>query len=231
MGPLSFFRPGWASTTRCTRHDRFCGPVRDPVTMQILSRLVIPLALAGVVLALGACALAFDWHLGDVAGWLSGMGAVGAASTALYIATNDRRERARERLAAAEAQARLIIVTAVAQRYGDGIAYSMHYHNYGSQPILDVTLARAELRAYPFAVVKYEEKRIDRLVRAEEGTGSPIVSFADEQGNPLPPAIIDGVQWPDPNEVGLAGWIVFTDTKGNRWAKSNEDELRCIEAL
>jgi hypothetical protein len=74
MGPLSHFSAGVGkhdTVARGTRHDRFCGPVGDPVIMRILSRLVIPLALAGVVLALGACALAFDWHLGYVAGWLS----------------------------------------------------------------------------------------------------------------------------------------------------------------
>jgi hypothetical protein len=205
--------------------------MRDPVTMRILSRLVVPLALAGLALALAACAWAFGWHLGDVADWLAGLGAFGAAGSALYIATKDRQERADERLAAAEAQAKLVIVTPMARQGGGTIVYTMHYHNYGDQPILDVTLSKIELRAYPRAVAKFEA-RIDRLVRAEESTGSPEAKFVDDKGTPLPRPFTDdkhrGLQWPDTNEVGLVGWIAFTDTKGNRWAKSSEDELRCI---
>ena len=155
------------------------------------SRLSIVLALISLVLALIACGLAFGWRLGDVGGWLSGVGTIAAAGAALHIATRDRRERARERLAADEAQARLVIVTPRSEEHAGGMRYAMHYHNYGAQPILDVRLARIELRAYPRAVATFEE-RIDRLVRAEEGTGTQEATFVDEAGNRLPQPTSEG---------------------------------------
>lgn len=47
-----------------------------------------------------------DWGL--VVSALAAIGSIGAALAALYIATRDRKERARERLAANEAEAKLI---------------------------------------------------------------------------------------------------------------------------
>jgi hypothetical protein len=70
----------------------------------------VALALISFALALGACTLAFDWHLGDVGGWLSGLGSIGAALAALRIPTRDRQDRNEERQAESRAQAMLVLV-------------------------------------------------------------------------------------------------------------------------
>jgi hypothetical protein len=170
-----------------------------------------------------------NWYTG-FGQWLGALGSFAAAAAALWIATTDRRVRERELLAADEAQARLVIVQPQTSRHSGGLRYSMLFHNYGSRPILNVRLAKIELRAYPDAVAAYED-RTDLLVRAEEATGSPLVSFSDVGGSPLPAPVMTAdqqIQWPDTNELGLVGWIAFSDAMGNRWAKSNTDELRRI---
>jgi len=44
-----------------------------------------------LVLASVACARSFHWQLGDVAGWLSGLGSLAAVGVALWIAVSDNR--------------------------------------------------------------------------------------------------------------------------------------------
>ncbi len=68
-------------------------------------------------------------------GWLvSGLGSIGAALAALYIATRDRSERRRERIAADEAQARLIQVVVTQVR---GLPdFDVEIHNYGDRAII-----------------------------------------------------------------------------------------------
>jgi hypothetical protein len=169
-----------------------------------------------------------DWYTG-FGQWLGALGSFVAAGAALLIATRDRRERSRERLATHEAEARLVVVSELYNTTGKyTVTFGMHYHNYGARPILDISLAKMDLRAYPQAIARLND-RLDRLTRSEEATSFEDVAFVDETGEPVPPPREDSkLKWPDFETHDVVGWVTFSDVHGNRWAKSSDDRLRRI---
>nr|WP_245830391.1 hypothetical protein [Mycobacterium numidiamassiliense] len=79
---------------------------------------------------------------------LTAFGTIGAAWSALYIATRDREDRKPERDAADLAQARLVKIEI--KRPGT-YEYSVRVRNYAAQPILDVCINSASLHTDPDA--------------------------------------------------------------------------------
>jgi hypothetical protein len=117
--------------------------------MNFMSRLSIPVTVASALLALAACWRAFDWHLGDVGGWLSGLGAIGAAIVALGIAGRDRRERTNERHDEERTQARLVRLSVETQ--GNRPALTVQARNFGPLPVIDIDLVDATWSEHPEA--------------------------------------------------------------------------------
>jgi hypothetical protein len=115
-----------------------------------LSRLSIVLALISLVLALIACGLAFDWHLGDVGTWLSGLGAIGAAIVALRIAGRDRTERITERHDEQKTHVRLVQLS-IEGGGNSRAAITVQARNFGPLPVIDVDLVDAKWSEHPEA--------------------------------------------------------------------------------
>jgi hypothetical protein len=203
----------------------------------IRARATLVSAVVGSVIAVGALfagsqiahdrGQSVDWYTG-FGQWLGALGSFIAAGAALLIATRDRRDREKERLAAHRAEATLVIVTAMYDPSSENsFRFGIHYHNYGARPILDVQLRRMRMRAFPKARAQYS-KRIDRLVRPEENTAFEDVTFVGDDGALLPQPRSDaGVfkGWPDFETHDVVGWVAFSDVHGNRWAKSSDDRL------
>ena len=187
-------------------------------------------------------ARAAGWHpqLGTYSESLSAAFTALAAVAALYIATRDRQERSRERLAADEAQAKLVMITP-AYDTGDydpypAPKYQMAYKNHGEHPILDVRLARIEMRAYPLAVAELPDF-IDRIVEAGGHSRGVGAKFTDEHGDPFPKPISEPDsmrsyrEWPDDErDLKILGWVTFSDINGNRWAKSSDHRLHRLRS-
>jgi hypothetical protein len=118
--------------------------------VNFLSRLPVALALVGALLALVACGLAFDWHLGDVGGWLAGLGAIGAAIVALRIARQDRTARIAERHDEQKTHARLVQVS-IEGGNDSRAAITVQARNFGPLPVIDIDLVDAKWSEHPEA--------------------------------------------------------------------------------
>lgn len=85
-----------------------------------------------LVLAFVACVRAFHWQLGDVAGWLSGLGSLAAVGVALWIAVSDNR---RSRVAQ-EDNTRRIQRKAIRQAQRIDLAVDgPYFHNRGTRSV------------------------------------------------------------------------------------------------
>jgi hypothetical protein len=146
-------RDGVRAATQHALHDAgwTCNSADlDEPSVNFLSRLPIAVALASALLALVACGLAFDWHLGDVGGWLAGLGAISAAIVALRIARQDRTERIAERHEEQKTRARLVQVSVEG---GDNsrAAITVQARNFGPLPVIDLDLVDAKWSEHPEA--------------------------------------------------------------------------------
>lgn len=194
---------------------------------------------------------AVDWGL--VVNAIAALGSIGAAMAALYIATRDRRERARERLAADEAEAKLIftgIATSnpttasvrqkVDERTGEEMEYDTHprymmwLKNESQRPILDVTVIACKMSSDPSAVAELAKSSVREIVKPGQESHAGGVKFFAPDGTRLPREKPEDERtqawdrWPVAKELGIVGWLGFTDVDGNRWARSSEGELRRI---
>jgi hypothetical protein len=79
----------------------------------------------------------FDVDAGLIVNALAALGALAAAVAAVWIATTDRRERAKERDAEDEAQAKLVIVTP--RHPNNPLELQILVTNHGTRAIIDIT--------------------------------------------------------------------------------------------
>jgi hypothetical protein len=135
------YRTGWAG---------FGAHLNGPA-VNFLSRLPIALALASALLALVACWVAFGWHLGDVGGWLSGLGAISAAIVALRIARQDRTERIAERHDEQRRTHARLVQASIEGGNNSRAAITVQGRNFGPLPIIDVDLVDANWSEHPEA--------------------------------------------------------------------------------
>ncbi|MBV5244342.1 hypothetical protein KUF57_12435 [Mycolicibacterium sp. PAM1] len=187
--------------------------------------------LAGFAVYCLARALGLHPQMGTVGECLAAIFTAGATGAALYIATRDRQERSKERLAADEAQAKLVMVTRTfdTERYPPDTAplYEMSYRNHGEHPILDVRLVKIEMRAFPTAKAELPDFT-NPIVEAGASARGAGALFLDAEGNQFPPPkkVHDHYnEWPDADELDVVGWIRFRDINGNLWAKSSDHQL------
>jgi hypothetical protein len=217
--------------------------------MNFASRQSIPLTIVSALLALAACWRAFDWHLGDVGGWLSWLGAIGAAAVALQIAGRGRRVRIAERDDEAKTHARLVQVE-VNPHTGSPVVL-VDVRNYGPLPVLDVDLVNASWAAHPEArwatnwsrredhgpLAQVDLHRPILKPHTDEDDHSPIklashrVTFLHhDEDKPLlgiepvspdsPPTAFPRYLMPDISKVVIS--IRFTTADGIRWEVSTE---------
>lgn len=179
-----------------------------------------------------------DW--GFVVNALAAIGSISAAVVALWIATSDRTERKKERAAADEAQAKLVLVWT---DYGvehsgselDEVEFQLVVLNEGDQPILDIRIEKYVLRGVDGVTAQVPGGTIFRLTKAHSEARAGGVVLTDANGKRYPPRRTDKgarptFDWflPHPEDLDLFGWLGFTDLHGNRWARSSEGELRLI---
>lgn len=125
-------------------------------------RASLTLALVSITLAFVACWRAFGWKSGEVANWFSGVGSIGAALAALWIATRDRRDRRRDQLEEQNSHARLVQLSVAPS--GGGYV-NVEVRNYGPLPVLDIDLIDAAWSEHPQAL---QVGSAGRFIRAEE---------------------------------------------------------------
>jgi hypothetical protein len=164
-----------------------------------------------------------DWTL--VISAFAALGSIGAAVAALYIATKDRRERTREHAAAAEAQAKLVILDIT---YSTGRIdwqapeYYVGCVNHSSMSILDVRLESAHMRGFPQAQPTLSDA-VTRVLRPAPGSNTSFVTrWVDENGQQFP---LDEKQQ-HINTVDIEAAVSFSDANGNQWLRSNTGTLR-----
>ncbi|OCB39598.1 hypothetical protein A5676_13010 [Mycobacterium malmoense] len=158
---------------------------------------------------------------------LSAAGSFTAAAIAVWIATTDRRQRKRERDAANEAQAKLVIldITYSMGRVGwDAPEYSVGCVNHGSTPILDVKLESAHMRAFPQAVPTLSKSEWAVLRPTSQYSASFATRWVDENGQPFP---MDK-KLHHVNAVDIEAAVTFFDVHGNQWRRSNTGTLTLL---
>lgn len=192
----------------------------------------VAIIIWGVAVLLGvfvAAPLLFGMHVdvGLIIDALVAFGSIGAAVAALYIATKDRSERARERAAAAEAQAKLVIldITSSTGRVGwDAPEYYVECVNHGSMPILDVKLESAHVRGFPQAQPTLSDA-VTRVLRPALGSRTSFITrWVDENDHQFP---LDENQQ-HVNIVDIEAAVSFFDANGNHWLRWNTGTLRRI---
>jgi len=173
------------------------------------------------------------WHiaLGDLGGWLAAGGAASAAVAALYIATGDRRERHRERAAADEAQANLVLVSVVEAKGSPG--FGVVVVNYGTRAILDIEFDTAHFDTFPTSKPNiHETKRHVGVLDSNRSPHTFWMTFVDDAGQ----VVITGAKdshgnWvsdnADPSKVSAT--IRFRDANGKRWSRSNSGSASRIQ--
>lgn len=160
-----------------------------------------------------------DWYSG-FGQWLGALGSFVAAGTALLIATRDRRERNRERVAADRAQARL--VREEIDRNPHDQNWTLRVSNYGSLAILDVYLEDVQWVLEPEARW-VDENALLHVVKPDSEAlsgGTFTLRFEDSKGEPLPRKLRDdGHGNPVFAETHGAPEVVyrFSDAYGNDW--------------
>jgi hypothetical protein len=162
-----------------------------------------------------------DWPL--VTNLLAAVGSCSAAIVAVIIATSDRRERKRERLEAAKAQATLVMVDI---KLGENfLGFVVDITNFGSHPILDIELDSAQFSPFPKAeseVVNTSGPMI-KVLDAHRSTKSLYVKFNDVEGNPVITGTKDrkGIWVIDNAEQSQASMTIrFMDSQGRHWLRS-----------
>jgi hypothetical protein len=168
-------------------------------------------------------------ELGPLAEWLAAIATVAAAGAALLIATLDRNQRTKERAAAQEAQARLVIVEV--RLPSTGRAFAVDVRNFGTSAVLDVTLDSARFDTVPGSTFKEENKQnLPVVLDRDRRPHIFYVDFVGETGNSVIPGTYDEAynQWesddaPDPSKVTAS--VCFTDAEGTRWKRSSSGSL------
>lgn len=170
--------------------------------------------------------------LGNLATWFAAFGSVLAAVVALKIATGDRRERRRERLAAAEAQAKLVMVRISAARDDDdSTIYVVDVENFGTQPVLDLSMRSASMGARNDARAVLADTTLDIVPPGKNLSLGRVLRFVTLAGEIVPKPIeisSHGMifqSWPNAGSQGIECWVQYADAHGNRWAKSSEHRL------
>jgi hypothetical protein len=90
----------------------------------------------------------FDVNIGLIISGLAATGSFTAAAVAVWIATSDRRGRARERDAEDEAQAKLVVVSA--RRPDHPLELQIVVTNYGTRAIVDITFVGLVVEGHSF---------------------------------------------------------------------------------
>jgi hypothetical protein len=166
-------------------------------------------------------------NFGLIISALSAVGSFTAAAIAVWIATTDRRQRKRERDAANEAQAKLVIldITSSMGRVGwDAPEYIVGCVNHGGTPILDVRLESARMRAFPQAKPTLSES-VTRVLRPTPGFSTAFATrWVDENGQQFP---TDQKQQ-HVNAVDIEAAVTFFDVNGNQWRRSNTGTLTLL---
>jgi hypothetical protein len=165
-----------------------------------------------------------EWYSG-FGQWLGALGSLTAAAAALWIATRDRSERVREREAADEAQARLVLVRP--GRNGISADFGVLIQNCGSRPILEVAVEEAGWPSLNddsrMAGLRMADERITGNFADVVLPGAPgalTVNFVDSEGNSFPKELEKDVHGNPVFETtpdGLEVKVSFMDANGNRW--------------
>lgn len=216
--------------------------------------------LIGVIVAAGGVALYclyrglgihFGWpppriELGNLSEALGALFTVLAVGAALWIASSDRRDRARERHEQELTQARLVLVT-VSPVSHPSASIEVEVRNFGPLPILDIELAGASWTEHPTARLAVSFGQYIGVVRPATARRRPvlmstnefersattvvdfILRFKDEfdDDRPLtePTARTAGYQHPNYEPIDLANVVVkvrFTTADGVRWETPTE---------
>lgn len=178
----------------------------------------------GVLLGLPTLLSVLDLQInfGLIVSAMAAIGSLTAASVALWVATSDRRERQQERAAAAEAQAKFVIVAI--GRYDRGPSGATEYEirctNHGALPILDVRVESAKMRGFPRAHSPLSTF-VKKLLPAGGADTSFMTSWVDENGEPFP----KNRDQQSINVVDIEAFIRFLDANGNQWLRSNTGAL------
>lgn len=198
--------------------------------------MTVIVAIAGIA-AFICIGFVLEWRMGDVAGWLSGIGSIGAAAVALLIATQDRRDRRDERRAADRAQAKLTMVTTLATRDSDdNTVYAVDVENFGQQPILDVKVRRATFGLQPEAVAITTSVLVNLIPAGQSRSLGKAVQFrSPSTGEVVPKPVqtptergVSFTYWPTAESQKIEIWVEFADSFGNSWEKSSDDRLELL---
>ncbi|WP_261880423.1 hypothetical protein [Mycobacterium marinum] len=160
-----------------------------------------------------------DWKL--VISALAAFGSISAALAALYIATSDRRDRKREREAADEAQARLVVVNVgIPWHYGmKPHEFPIQCTNFSAAAVLDVKLESARMRAFSHARPTLSGY-VQQVLSNDGKLASFNTSWVDATKEPFPSDAGQGVA-----DVDIEAYVSFEDARGNRWRKANTGAL------
>lgn len=171
-----------------------------------------------------------EW--GSMADGAAAVGSVGAAATALWIATKDRRARMREQMDADLARARLVLVQ-VAEPQGSAY-FRIVVENFGPVPILDLTFETASLATAPQADC-LPQPGADVAFEVVEPKRAPrtfFVTFVDTAGHPvIGTRVVDShgnVTYPDADKRHVSATVQFTDAQGNRWRRTGSEPPRRV---
>jgi hypothetical protein len=93
---------------------------------------------------------------GLVVNLIAALGSCGAAIVAVVIATGDRKERKTERLKAAKAQAKLVLIDVALSQSSP--AFDLYVRNYGTAAILDVEVDSAQFARVPDATFEVSNR-------------------------------------------------------------------------
>jgi hypothetical protein len=188
-------------------------------------------ALMGLVL-LGWTAVAGRLghiELGPLAEWLAALATFGAVIAALGIATRDRTDRLRERIAKDAAQARVVLVQV--GRHGRGQGFRVLITNHGERPVLDVAVDSAQLAEdlnarwdFVAPLGPEDDVQVEPVLQAERSSAFIIV-FKDSDGEPRFKSTSDDCYTPDPDDFTVSASVKFMDANGNWWRKSSSGDL------
>jgi hypothetical protein len=168
------------------------------------------------------------WHieLGPLTEWLAGIAAAGAAIVALWIATRDRWERRRERDAADEAQANLVLVEVFPSQGFAG--FDVRVTNYGSRAVLNVEFETAQFEPFPNAepVLGERARRRIPVVDCDREPGGFWFGFVEDGSSVITGHTDSHGNWVSDNAdaTKVAAYVRFKDADGNRWRRSNRSD-------
>jgi hypothetical protein len=134
----------------------------------------------------------------------------------------------RERAAADEAQAKLVIldITYDTGRLGwDAPEYHVGCVNHGSLPILDVRLESARMRRFPQAKPTLSEA-VTRVLRPTPGYSTAFFTrWVDENDQPFP----QDKDQQHVNNVDIEAAVTFFDADGNHWRRTNTGKITLLK--